>query len=359
MTPASLAQVSIELDQRRMEIAGEVTERHFRRFPQLEAQYGAEGREKCHQDALHHLAHLAQAIGENSAAMFSEYVGWAKVMLGKRRVPAEDLLQYLKTLREVVTEQLPEASAPVAEQFIEAGLARFSDLPEEIPTLIEEGSPFSGLTREYLGFLLKGERHKASQCILDAVQEDGISVRDIYLHVFQTSQHEIGRLWQTNEISIAQEHYCTAATQLIMSQLYPYLFAGKKKTGTMVATCVSGNLHEIGVRIVADFFEMDGWNTFYLGANVPHASVIQTLIERNADLLAISATISYHVAPVRKLIEAVRKEPRCPTVAILVGGHPFNLDPDLWRKVGADGCACDADQAISVANSLRADRRRP
>ena len=63
---------------------------------------------------------------------------------------------------------------------------------------------------------------------------------------------------------MAQEHYCTAATQLIMSQLYPYIFTTGKNGRVLVGTCVSGDLHEIGVRMVSDFFEMEGWDTFYL-----------------------------------------------------------------------------------------------
>jgi methanogenic corrinoid protein MtbC1 len=151
---------------------------------------------------------------------------------------------------------------------------------------------------------------------------------------------------------VADEHYCTAATQLLMSQLYPHIFATAKNGRTLVATCVSGDLHEIGVRMVADFFEMDGWNTFYLGANTPHAGVIATIIERKADVLAISATISYHVDTVRDLISAVRQHPECGHVRILAGGYPFNQDPELWRKIGADGFASDAQQAIVLADRL-------
>ena len=40
---------------------------------------------------------------------------------------------------------------------------------------------------------------------------NGISVKDIYLHVFQSSLYEIGRLWQENKITVAQEHYCQYA----------------------------------------------------------------------------------------------------------------------------------------------------
>jgi methanogenic corrinoid protein MtbC1 len=211
--------------------------------------------------------------------------------------------------------------------------------------------PVPALAQNYLEALRHGDRQRASRLVLDAVAA-GTSVKDIYLGVFQPAQYEVGRLWQTNEMSVAQEHYCTAATQLIMSQLYPQIFALDRKGRTMVATCVAGDLHELGVRMVADFFEMDGWDTFYLGANTPHEGVVDTIIERRAEVLAVSATLATHVPAVRALIDVVRASPAGAAVSILAGGHPFNENPDLWKTVGADATAPDAQQAIDLANRL-------
>ncbi len=226
-----------------------------------------------------------------------------------------------------------------------------SEEPHNLPSYLREDAPFASLARAYFDALLRGERHLASRMILDAA-EARTSVKDIYLHVFQPVQYEIGRLWQLNVIRVAQEHYCTAATQLIMSQLYPYIFASEKNGRTLVATCVAGDLHEIGVRMVADFFEMEGWSTYYLGGNTPHESVVATIIDQQAHVLAISVTISSHMEAVRELIREVRGNPGCTRVRILVGGYPFSLDPDLWREVGADGSAADADSAIALADEM-------
>lgn len=177
-------------------------------------------------------------------------------------------------------------------------------------------------------------------------------MREIYLHVFQAAQYEVGRLWQTNQLIVAQEHYCTAATQLIMSQLYPYVFASEKTGGTLVATCVAGDLHEIGIRMVTDFFEMDGWNTYYLGASTPAQAVVDTVVQHQAQVLAISATISGHLRGVDELIRRVCAQPACRDVKILVGGYPFLVAPELWQRVGADGTAPTAQGAIALVGGL-------
>lgn len=332
-------------------IAGELVTREFARHPELSQRYGEIGRAKSTQDAGYHLAFLEQALALNNRAVFVDYVAWVKVMLSQRKVLPADLAFHLECLAEVLREKLPPDCGALAAEFVTSAVRAMPEMPEDMPTFLHVGEPLSPLAHQYFAALRRGERHLASQLVLAAVAT-GTPVKEIYLHVFQPAQYEIGRLWQTNRISVAQEHYCTAATQLIMSQLYTHIFATAKNGHTLVATCVAGDLHEIGVRMVADFFEMEGWNTFYLGANTPHSSVIATIVERDADVVAISATISYHVEAVRDLIRAVRQEPALSGVTILAGGYPFNQDPELWRKVGADGSASDAQQAIALANRL-------
>jgi methylmalonyl-CoA mutase cobalamin-binding domain/chain len=336
---------------RRNQLAEALVEDQFARHPDLERRYGPAGRQKCLQDAGLHLAYLAEALGFDNRLLFVDYIAWVKVMLGKRKVPAADLAAHLERLAQVLREQLAGDHGTRAAAYIDAALLALPALPEELPTFMHEGKPLSLLAHQYQQALLRGERQVASRLVIDAVGR-GTPVSDIYLEVFQPTQYEIGRLWQINDIGVATEHYCTAATQLVMSQLYARLFAGEKIGRTLVATCVSGDLHEIGARMVADFFEMAGWDTFYTGANTPHAAVIEALTERRAHVLAVSASIACHLHEVEALIAAVRAHPGCAGVKVLVGGQPFNRNRDLWRQVGADGTGRDAQEGIAVAGRL-------
>jgi methanogenic corrinoid protein MtbC1 len=344
-------ELSLSLGSRRGELARAITDRHYELQPDLAVRYGAAGRAKCLQDADFHLSYLADAVSVDLPALFADYVAWAKVMLAGRGIPQEDLARNLEVMREVLLRELPPDQGLIAVEHIEAGLRQIPEMAAEIPSQIRDDEPLAEMARAYLQALLRGERHVASRLVLEAV-ESGTSVRDVYLYVFQRAQHEVGCLWQSNRLSVAQEHYCTAATQLIMSQLYPYLFAGRRTGHTLVATCVAGDLHEIGVRMVSDFFEMDGWDTFYLGANTPTVSLLRTIEERGADLLAVSATMTFHLRAVKELISAVRGTPSGERLKILVGGYPFNLSPDLWRIVGADAWGRDALESVTVADRL-------
>jgi methanogenic corrinoid protein MtbC1 len=205
--------------------------------------------------------------------------------------------------------------------------------------------------KKYLKSLLQADRITASKIVQNLV-ERGTDIKDIYISIFQASQHEIGRLWQTNRINVAQEHYCTAATQVIMSQLYPYVFRTPKLGHRMVAACVNGELHELGIRMVADFFEMEGWDTYYLGANTPVKSLLESLSQFQAEILCISATINFNVSALSELITLIRQSADTSKIKILAGGRPFNIAPDLWWKMGADGYAADAKESISRGIAL-------
>ena len=67
------------------------------------------------------------------------------------------------------------------------------------------------------------------------------------------------------------------------------------------------------------------------------------------DLLAISASMSSNVLKTKKLIKAVRSSQALDT-KIIVGGYLFNRVPDLWKQVGADYYAENAEKALRIAN---------
>lgn len=208
-----------------------------------------------------------------------------------------------------------------------------------------------GVYEAYMAALSQGDRRKALATVQEALGA-GVDIRDIYLDVLQPAMYEVGRLWEVNQFTVAQEHLATAITQSVMAQMYPNIFARTPRGMTMVATCIGGELHELGMRTVADFFELDGWDVYYLGANVPTADVVQMVGERRADLLAISVTLGSHIVQARELIAAVRAAPKAGRIRIMVGGQPFNRAPGVAHAIGADFTASDAREAVRLADEV-------
>jgi methanogenic corrinoid protein MtbC1 len=332
-----------------------IVTRQYALQPEIWGAYGKEGREKSLRDVEYHLSYLVESIRSNDFSLFVHYVEWLKSLFEGLKFPEDVLPVMLDTMREVMRERLSEEMSAVVNKHMEAVSSK---LPEQRPShspFISVDRPMGSLAKKYLDALLLGDKQRATQLIMDFFHGGG-GIKNIYLQVFQPVQREIGRLWQMNEASVAQEHYASAATQLIMSQLYPHIFSTEKKERRLVAACVSKELHEIGIRMVSDIFELSGWDTYYLGANLPPSSVIQAINEYKADILALSCTIPVHQRELEKMIAQVRSEQLGRDIKIIVGGYSLNTFRDAWKRSGADGFAPDAEEAVLLANRLLSSR---
>jgi methanogenic corrinoid protein MtbC1 len=279
--------------------------------------------------------------------LFLHYIGWRKAFLAGQGKPETEIDAALAAVSVTLPQYLEASQAQAALDLIASAREQLRFMPSEPPGHLAQIGPTADLARQYLDALLGCRRHAAASLILNAV-EDGMPVKTVYLEIFQPVLREVGRLWHMNRVSVAQEHYITAVTQGVMSQLYPRIFGAEAKNRAMVACCVSGELHEIGVRMVADCFEMSGWDSHYLGANAPVEETLDMAQSVSAELLAVSATLTSHVGLVANLITSARQRFKN-GVSILVGGYPFNIDPTLWRRLGADGTAQNADDAVLLA----------
>lgn len=286
----------------------------------------------------------------STPAIFNDYVAWAKIMLAARGIPEADLVKNLEVVRQVLKEKLPPAAGEIVAHYIAGALRTLPVAPDKLPTHLKNDAPLASLAKQYLAALLEYDRPKAKQLIVDALG-GGLPVRSLYEHVFTPVQVEVGRLWQLNQISAAEEHYCSAATELIMSQVYTPEPNAQNNGRNMIGMCATGELHEFGTRMVCDFFEMEGWDTVYLGANVPVSSAIRMIRARKPDVVAISAAMPYHVTAVGEMIRAMREHDEFQRVKIIVGGRGFKL-PGLWRKIGADACAKSAGDAVAKAAKM-------
>ena len=73
--------------------------------------------------------------------------------------------------------------------------------------------------------------------------------------------------------------------------------------------------------MIADFCELRGWRSPFLGANTPLADLLQLIEERRPDLLGLSLSIYFNLPSLLKALDAVSG--KYPDLPILVGGQAF------------------------------------
>ncbi|NTU79066.1 MAG: hypothetical protein HGA45_06645 [Chloroflexales bacterium] len=206
------------------------------------------------------------------------------------------------------------------------------------------------LVDSYLAAVLSGDRVTALVLMREALAA-GIPLPLLYQDVLQPALYEIGRRWERGQIDVATEHLATAITRSVMDQCVSIVKPLPSGPPTILATCMSHELHELGLRMVADSLELDGWNVLYLGANMPLDPIVALAVQYRVAGVIVSITLGKQARPVYELAQALRQSPIGATVKLLVGGQPFHRISGLWRQVGADGTAPDAIGAVEWVRS--------
>jgi len=184
----------------------------------------------------------------------------------------------------------------------------------------------------FLDALLAGDRPACSS-IAWAYLDSGEPIISLYEHIITRSLYEVGRLWEFNRISVATEHMATAIAEAIMNELYPRVVQTTHIGRAMVAACVESEEHQVGIKMVADIFEMRGWDAYFLGANIPTGELMSFIRTRRPSLVALSLAIYFNVPLLAHMVAALRSA--FPEISVLVGGQAFSHGPDvILRALG-------------------------
>ncbi|HBL76955.1 MAG: hypothetical protein A2W90_00685 [Bacteroidetes bacterium GWF2_42_66] len=176
------------------------------------------------------------------------------------------------------------------------------------------------LVHDFLQNLLKGNRANCSAIARQYLAQNH-SVMDLYEEVFKVALYEVGRLWETNRITIATEHIATAITEGILNEFFEQIISGKRYNKKVVVACVEKEQHQVGIKMVADVFEMKGWESFFLGTGISVIELVRFIRDVQPDLLAISLSVYFNFSNLLKMLKTMKDE--FPELQIILGGQAF------------------------------------
>ncbi len=122
----------------------------------------------------------------------------------------------------------------------------------------------------------------------------------------------------------------------------------EKNPVSLVIGAVEGDPHDLGKNIIAMIYRSFGYQVWDLGAQVPLDRFVQTVLEKKANILALSAMMSTTMTLMPEIIKTVKAV--SPDTLVLVGGAP--LDETLAAVYGADGYAESAATVLEATESL-------
>jgi methanogenic corrinoid protein MtbC1 len=296
---------------------------------------------------------LAEALDVDRPELLAHQMAWYKVALAHRGVDPEYLPENLLAIRRALDGQLPPDCHAALHRHVDYAMQRLAEAPTDVPSWLAGDGPLRDAARRFLLAVLENRRRDAIDLVLD-LRKGGASVADLHDHVLAAAQREIGRMWLMGEIPIADEHFSSRIVESCIDRLATTLVPAPPRRRTVLLFAVGGDMHAIGLRMVADRLEEHGYDVWNLGADMPGSDLGWLLTDRKVDLVAIGATLALHVGAVRSTIALLRAAPAEAQAPILVGGGPFAVVPDLWRIVGADAVANDPTAAVRRAGELLA-----
>ena len=167
----------------------------------------------------------------------------------------------------------------------------------------------------------------------------------------------VGERWASGEISVADEHRATSASQRVIGRLGLQFAPPGKSRGTVALAAPAGDLHALPVSIVADLLGWRGWHVLELGANTPAPAFGDALAaEQRVVAIGIAVTTAGLESAVAECVAAARLAQ--PDVTIFVGGGAITsarqaqeVGADTWSGIGSSA-VIDTVERIAAAKPV-------
>ncbi len=222
------------------------------------------------------------------------------------------------------------------------------------------GEDTEGLRRQVAAALKEHDRATAVRTAVEAVSSGAIDVPALYREVLVPLLHETGDAWRAGATTVWEEHLASQAVRSIVELVYPAVLRSKAAsppTGrSVLLACPPEEAHDLGLRLVADRFDMAGWTTYFLGADTPFDEIVDAARALGVDAVVLSSSTHFHLVALRRHVDRLRAE--LPGVDVWVGGPAFAVARSGWRDdevLDLDALLSDADAAAAAAREDSVD----
>jgi MerR family transcriptional regulator, light-induced transcriptional regulator len=328
-----------------------VTERFHADLGSDYARFGPRGREACREDLSFHLEFLRPVLEFGLLQPMVDYLRWLTDVLATRGIPATHLPQSLDWIGEFFASAMDAPDGEIVVTALHRTKARMLEAGDKMPStqkLMPRAWPES---TEFETALLAGDR-RGAVAVFERCLAQGRGLVDTEMHVIQPALYSIGRKWQDNQVSVAQEHLATAISQSVMTLGLVKSEVRPANGRRVLLACVAGNHHAVGLQMVSDAFQLAGWDVQFLGADVPTTALVHHLGECKPDLLGLSVSFAHQLRVVKEIMTRLAQVFDGQRPPVIIGGMATNQFASLAQTLGADSWSSDATSAVAMASKL-------
>ena len=179
----------------------------------------------------------------------------------------------------------------------------------------------------------------------------GFKAQDILQQGMLSTMETIGEKFKDGSVFIPEVLLAARAINEALTVLEPHLASfDRESRGTIMIGTVRGDLHDIGKNMVLTMLKGVGFDAVDIGVNVKAEDFVRQVAETKPDILGISALLTTTMPEMKKIIDALKEAGLRENLRIIVGGAPVNQN--FAERIGADGYAQDAGEAISLVKQL-------
>lgn len=177
--------------------------------------------------------------------------------------------------------------------------------------------------KQYLQYLNALDRDACVSLITSALEEKRIDLLSVYDVILSHALDEV----EDMDHNVWEEHIKTQIVRTTLESCYPYVLkqAPVLKKAKIAVVCPEGEYHELGGRLVSDYFRLLGFEVYYLGNSLPKGELIDMVKECGLDALAISVANFYTISALNAMVKLVNEAN--PTLPIILGGRAVEHNP--------------------------------
>ena len=193
---------------------------------------------------------------------------------------------------------------------------------------------------EFLKFLENEDKEKSLEFVISKLDNRDIDVPTLYMEVLEPALN-LYYCDESETLCIWKEHIRTSIIRTIIEICYPYLIRERMEKGIklnhikVLVGCPAEEFHDVGAKMIADFFTLYGYDAIYVGANTPRTEIIDAINTLEPKIIALSVTNYFNLMEAEKAISLI-KEHTDFKGKIIVGGLAFISNPKIYEKIGAD-----------------------